>query len=84
VSADAGGAGENPFATVERGTGKGEAPGDLLEAEPPVKLYRGDVASVREEPGVVGTLIDPVETCLRQRCADAAATSVGSTTLPTR
>jgi hypothetical protein len=41
-----------------------------------VKLDRSDVACVREEPRFVGALADPVETRLRQRRADAAATLI--------
>ena len=41
-----------------------------------MKLDRSDVACVREEPRFVGALADPVETRLRQRRADAAATLI--------
>src|SRR6266508_6979275 len=68
---------EDAFATVKGEAGEGEAPAELLKAEPPVKLDRGGVASVGEEPGVGSAFADPVDAGLRERCANAAATLVG-------
>lgn len=65
---------EDSFPSFEGEPREGEAAGDLLEAESAVKLDRGRVSSVREEPSLGGALSDPVETCSRQSFADAAPT----------